>query len=391
MQRVAMAWLVLDLTNSPFVLGVVTVLQFLPITIFSLVGGVVADRLPRREMIIAVTLVETLQAVALAILSLTNQINLWEIYVLALILGIATAFELPSRQAFVGEVVGREDLQSAVGLNSSVFNSARIIGPGLGGIIIAIWGVGWCFGLNAISYLAVLITLAMMRTDLMTIGVRRATRTALFGQILDGLQYSIRSPVRAFPIVLLAFVGLFGYNFSVTLPLLARYGLHLDSVGFGNLNAAMGLGAVIGALLVTGRITPTPRNVLLAGFGFSFLILPVAFVPWYGVALILLCALGILNVAYSASTNTILQLNSSDEYRGRVLSLYSLLFAGTTPFGGAISGWLAEVWDIQICLAVESVVCLLAVAGAAVYLYQGHRHMGQHPTPAEEYTSPSLP
>jgi MFS family permease len=366
LQRVAQSWLVLQLTDSPTALGIVTAAQFLPIMVLSLFAGVIADRVPRRTALYVITTVETAQSLLLAILTFSGAIQLWQIYVLAAILGTATAFEMPIRQVFLSELVEREELQSAISMNSSMFNAARIIGPGVGGVIIAVWGVASCFGLNAISFVAVLISLGMLDTRTMR-GVRRPPRGAVWRQLGNGLHYVWRTPSLAFPVLLLAVVGTFGYNFGVTLPLLATYALGLGAVGFGSLNTAMGLGSLIGALGLAARLEPTPRSLLLSSGVFGLLLLLVGLLPWYPLTLLALVAMGVFSVTYQAVTNTALQLNSDEEYRGRVLSLYTLLFAGTTPIGGALTGWLADAWGIRDALALEAGVSLLAVAAGLVW------------------------
>jgi MFS family permease len=359
LQRVAQSWLVLDLTDSPAALGIVTAAQFLPILILSLFAGVIADRLPRRGLLYVISIIESIQSIVLAALTLSGTIQLWHVYVLAGVLGIASAFEMPTRQVFLSELVQRDELQSGISLNSSVFNAARIVGPGIGGVIIAAWGVGWCFALNAVSFIAVLISLAIMNMHHLR-EIRRAPRAALWAQLADGLRYSARTAALGFPLLLLAVIGTFAYNFGVTLPLLARYALDLGAVGFGSLNTAMGVGSLVGALGVAARLSPT-RAVLVAAAGaFSTLLLAVAVSPWYVLTLLILVAAGVASVTYSAVTNTTLQLNSREEYRGRVLSLYTLLFAGSTPIGGAVTGWLANAWGIRVTMAIEAGICLAA-------------------------------
>jgi MFS family permease len=367
LQRTAQAWLVLvDLHGSPADLGLLTALQFAPIMVLTLFAGVIADRLPKRRLMFVIQMISTVQASVMAILTLTGVVQLWHVYVLAFILGLVSAFDFPTRQSFVSELVSREELQSAIGLNSSVFNGARIIGPGMGGLVIAAVGSGWCFALNAVSFLAVLISLAMLDTRRLH-EIRRAPRAAMWTQLADGLRYAAGHPRLSFAIGVLAFIGTFGYNFGVVLPLLATQALGLDSVGFGSLNAAMGIGALIAALGVVARLTPSDGKVLGAGGMFSALLLVAAFAP-YPVVLVVLVLLGVANVTYSAMTNTTLQLNSDEAYRGRVLSLYTLLFAGTTPIGGALTGWLADRWGIQSAVAIEAGVCLAAVLGGWLFL-----------------------
>ncbi len=361
LQRIAQSWLVLDLTGSPAALGILTVAQFMPIMVLSLFAGVVADRLPKRQLLYAIGIISAVQSTVLTLLMLSGTIQLWEVYVLAFILGTVSAFEMPTRQAFLSELVARDELQSAISLNSSVFNGARIIGPGIGGVIIATWGLGWCFGLNAVSFLASLISLAMLNTGAMR-GAIRPPRGALWTQLADGLRYAARTPALSFPLLLLAVIGTFGYNFGVVFPLLARYALDLDAIGFGSLNTAMGIGSLFGALGVAARLSPTRTALLISGGAFSVLLLSVAFIPWYVLSLVALAAMGVASVTYSAVTNTSLQLNSEEHYRGRVLSLYTLLFAGSTPIGGALTGWLADRWGIRDALGIEAGICVVAAA-----------------------------
>jgi MFS family permease len=371
MQRTAQAWLVLDLTGSPLALGLVTALQFGPILLLSLVSGVVADRLPKRGFLIAVQTALMLQSLAVAALVLTGAIQLWHVYLLALWQGLATAFDGPTRQSFVGEMVGREDLSTAVALNSTVLSMARIIGPAIAGVMIAVWGLGWCFLANGISFVAVLVALALMRTDQLH-PFRRARAASVWTQLADGVRYSARSPQLALPLLVLVFVGTFGYNFGVTIPLLARFGLDQGSIGFGAMNAAMGVGSLVGALAAASRPAPSHRLVILAATGFGCLLLGTALAPWYWLTLVLLLVLGAVSVTYSATTNSTLQLNSEEEYRGRVLSIYTLLAMGSTPIGAAITGALADAWGIRATLSLEAAVCVLGAVVGALYLRRRH-------------------
>jgi MFS family permease len=383
LQRIAQSWLVLDLSNSPAALGVLTVFQFLPAMLLSLVAGVVADRVGKQRLIMITTSLEALQALALAVITLSGQVQLWQVYVLALLLGLFTTFETPARQAFVSDLVPREDIQSAVALNSSVFNAARIVGPAIGGVVLAVWGAGWAFALNSVSYLAVLATMAMLDASKF-FGRKPASHGTLWTQLWDGLRHAVHTPRLAFPLAMLAVLGLLGYNFGVVLPLLARYTLDVGAVGFGALNAAMGVGSLLGALLLTPYLPPGTRTVAVTALGFSLALLAVALLPWYSAILGVLAVLGLLSVAYSTSTNTTLQLGSGEAYRGRILSLYALLFQGTTPIGGAITGVLAASWGVNATLALEALVCLVTTLAGMLYL----RRTPNVEAPAEA-TSPS--
>ena len=349
-----------------------TVFQFTPALALSLVAGVVADRVGKQRLIMITSTLEAIQALAMAAVTFSGNVQLWQIYLLAFMLGLFTTFETPARQAFVSDLVPREDIQSAVALNSSVFNAARVVGPAIGGIILATWGAGWAFALNGVSYLAVLAALAMLDTSKL-FSSRRAARGAMWSQVRDGLRHAAHAPQLAYPLMLLSVLGLLGYNFSVVLPLLARYSLNVGAVGFGALNAAMGVGSLLGAVLLTPYLSPGLRTVSLAALGFSLSLLAVALVPNYSAILVLLGVLGLLSVVYSTTTNTTLQLGCGEAYRGRVLSLYALLFMGTTPIGGAITGVLAAQFGINATLAVEAAVCLLATLLGFAYLRWGRR------------------
>lgn len=255
LQRIAQAWVVLDVANSPAALGVLTIFQFAPALALSLVAGVVADRVGKQRLIMITSTLEALQALAMAAVMFSGNVQLWQIYLLAFLLGLFTTFETPARQAFVSDLVPREDIQSAVALNSSVFNAARIVGPAIGGIILATWGAAWAFALNGVSYLAVLAALAMLDPKKM-FSSGRAARGALWSQIGDGLRHAAHAPTLAYPLSLLAVLGMLGYNFGVVLPLMARYSLDVGAVGFGALNAAMGVGSLLGALLITPHLAP---------------------------------------------------------------------------------------------------------------------------------------
>jgi MFS family permease len=367
MQRIAQSWLVLDLTGSPVALGAVAVLQFAPILLLSLVSGVVADRLPKRQFLGVLQTAAMLQALVFGALVLSHTVQLWHVFVLAALFGVITAFDGPTRQAFVSEMVGRELIQSAVGLNASVFNAARILGPGVGGVLIALVGVGWCFILNGLSYVAVLAALGLMHSERFVLAPRPVP-SRLHRQLIDGLRYAFGQPSLLLPLLLVTFIGTFGYNFSVVLPLLARYSFDVGSVGFGIMQAAMGVGALLGALIVASRGSPTSRLLRGTATMFAALLFAVAVAPQFILELLLLAMLGAVGVTYTASTNAALQLRSRDEYRGRVLSLYVLLSSGLTPIGSAFTAAVAAAWDVRIAIAVNAGLCLVGVVIAIAYV-----------------------
>lgn len=367
MQGIAQAWVVLDLTGSAVALGTVTAIQFAPILVFSLFSGPLSDRFGKRHFLMGLQAAAIVQATTLAVLVLTGQVQLWEIYVLAALLGTFNAIDNPTRQAFVSELVAPAEIPSGVGLNSSVTNAARIIGPSIGGVIIAAWGPAWCFALNALGYVVAFGALWAIRPrDLRRPAAAAAGR--LHRQVAEGLGYVVRDRGLLVPIALLGVIGSLGYNWSVTLPLFARYTFDVGPTGFGLLNAAMGSGSLLGGLLVASRPPSTVVRLCSIAVGFSALLLAVAFAPAFGLALALLVAAGCLGVFFSAGVNAFIQLRSRPEFRGRVLGLFFLVWAGGTPFGATFTGNLAALWDIRVALAVNASLCAVASLVAVAYL-----------------------
>ncbi len=375
MQTIAQAWLVLQLTDSKVALGTVTMLQFLPITIFVLFAGVIADRVPKRNFILATQALAMSQALVLASLVWSGHIELWHVYVLALVLGLANAFEQPTRQAFVVEMVGKEDLMNAVALNSGMFNGARLIGPAIGGFVIATVGVKAAFLLNGISFIPVIAGLLMMDMTTLYATDRRRNPSGKInplGELREGLAYALRTPPAMLIVILVAIIGTFGYNFTVMLPLLDRYVLHRGSVGLGFMTAAVGLGALVSALLLARREQSTRYTLFAGGAAFSVLLGAVALSEWFFVTLLFLLLLGVANTAFAATANTSLQLATPDHLRGRVMALYMLLFAGSTPIGGYLTGLMAEHLGVQTAVGIESALCVVGV-GAGLLYYFSHR------------------
>jgi MFS family permease len=354
MQTIAQAWLVLQLTDSKVALGTVTMLQFLPITIFVLFAGVIADRVPKRKFLLATQALAMSQAIALTVLVWSGHVQLWHVYILAAVLGLANAFEQPARQAFAIELVGRDDVMNAIVLNSGMFNAARLIGPGIGGFIIAAAGVKAAFLLNAISFIPVIGALALMDASKFYTSERRAEDIANpITELREGLAYVFRTPAALMIVIMLIFVGTFGFNFMVMLPLITKYMLHRGEISLGLLTGALGLGALCSALFMAGRQHATKRVLFTGGAVFGAMITAVAFSSSTYVTLALLFCVGFASTAFQATANTSMQLTAPDRLRGRVMALYMLLFAGSTPIGGYLTGQLAEnfgtSWAVGIC------------------------------------------
>jgi MFS family permease len=366
MQRVAQSWLVLQLTDSPLALGTVTALQFLPISLLSLFGGVLADRVPKRRLLMVTQSIQIVQAVAIAVLAGSGAIQLWHIYALAAVLGLANAFDTPARQSMLAEMVGPRDLSNAVALQSSLFNAARIVGPALAGGIIATVGVTACFWLNAASYLAVIAALAAMRpADFFDLPA--PSRGRVLGQLRDGLAYALKTREVCLVIIMLGALGAFGYNFNTFIPLLARYALDSDAAGFGLLFSCLGLGSVVAGLLIASREQVTERTLFVGAGAFTGLLGLVAVSPSFALTAALLIVLGAASTVFSATANTRMQLAAPIELRGRVMSIFTLLTMGSTPIGSPLIGMLAEYQGIRVALCELALLCALGVVAGLVY------------------------
>ncbi len=367
MQRMAQAWLVLDISHSPTALGIVTALQFLPILCLTAFAGVFVDRLPKYRLLIVTQSLALGQSLALWLLAASGHIGLWQIYVLAAFLGLVTALDNPARQAMVVEVVGREQLTNAVGLNSAQFNASRLVGPALGGLTIAAWGVTVCFFLNAASFLAVLVGLLLMKPELFHHLPQRRSSRSVLQQMGEGMQFVFGTPKMAVIIIPLASLACFGYNFQIITPLLARDVLHIGAEGFGALTAAAGIGALLSALAVATRGSSTMRLLLLAAGVFGAVEFGIAFSSWAVLTFVLLIVTGYAGQTVNASANTMLQLGAPDDLRGRVMGVYTMFFAGMTPIGSLFTGLLASAAGIRPTIAVEAGLCLCSVVVALLF------------------------
>jgi len=357
MQSVAQGWLVLQLSGSSFDLGIAVALQFLPILVAGSYGGLVADRYDKRRILYVTQTCAGLLALLLGVLITTHHVQVTTVYAVALALGLVNLFDVPARQAFVQQMVGRDLIANAVSLNSVLMNSGRVIGPGVAAGIIAMIGTAGCFYANAISYVAVLIALAMMRRrDFIKMRVVARER----GQLRLGLRYVWETPELRNVIVAIAVVGTFAFNFTVTLPLLAHNTFHETSAAqYGVLMGAMGLGAIVGGLFIAHRSRPTPRLLAVLSIGFGLFMTGVALAPSVIVAEVLMIPTGAFAIAFVSSANATLQLNSSEQMRGRVMSLYATAFLGTTPIGAPLVGLIIAASNPRIGLLVGSSLTLL--------------------------------
>jgi MFS family permease len=376
MQTIAQAILVLQITDSKIALGTVTMLQFLPITLLVLFAGMLADRVPKRELIIATRVLAMLQAAAITVLVWSGSIELWHIYVLALVLGVANAFEQPTRQAFVVEMVGRDDLMNAVALNSGMFNGARLIGPAIGGLVIAAFGLKWAFLFNAISFIPTILALTMMDASKLHGQARVSGAGNPLSELFAGVSYVFRTPAALVVIIIMSAIGTFGINFTVMLPLIARYVLDRGSAGLGFMTAAVGLGALVAALTLASRTDVTRRTLFAGGAAFGVLLALIAVSEWYAATLLLLVLLGVAHTTFASTANVSLQLTAPDHLRGRVMSLYMLLIAGSTPIGGYLTGLMAQFLGVSTAVAINASICLVGTAAALLYYFTHREAIG---------------
>ena len=380
MQSVAQSWLVLELTGSPLKLGIVNSLQFAPLLFLALPAGVVADRFPKRSLLVVSQAGLMLPALGLAALSWTGQVQYWHVVVLATVMGIANALDMPTRQSMMVELVGRDHLMNAIALNSGVFNAARIVGPALGGVLIARYGVALAFLVNGVTYLPVIAALLAMRPA----APARASRRGRLGEeIADGLRYARRTPLIALVLSLVCAISIFTINHNVTVPLLARDVLGEQVRGFGFLMAAVGVGAVAGAALLAqfGRGRPPVGGLLIAGVVLSSGILGLSIVREFWLAAVVLFVVGLVQILLLSSCNTTLQVTVPDDLRGRVMSLYTLLFAGVSPFGAFFIGGIAEAFGVPAAFAAGGGLGLACVLALAVRW--GRREAATGPVAAE--------
>ncbi|HEU4328483.1 MAG TPA: MFS transporter [Roseiflexaceae bacterium] len=374
MQTTAQSWLVLELTKSPFALGLVATLQFLPIMLLSLFGGVIVDRMPKHRLVLITQSAGLIQAALFWVLVATGAIQLWHVYILAAMQGTITAIDNPARQTFSAELVGRDNLVNAVALNSMQFNLARIIGPAVAGVAIAALGFAPVLLANTISFVAVLAGLLMMDPREFHSAPPRPQGRVL-QELAEGLRYSWRTPRVLLIMILIAAIGTFGYNFGVVLPLLAGFVLHTDSAGFGGLSAFLGVGSLAAALATAYSSRLTTKRLLVSALAFSLLFAAVAVTPVLALSAVLLIALGFAGISFTTTANTMLQLHVPDELRGRVMSLYMLLFAGSTPIGAFLIGTLSERIGVSATLLICGALCGLGVGVA--YLYQKKTEEGR--------------
>jgi MFS family permease len=360
MQSVAQSWLVYRMTGSSLLLGSVGFASQIPVFLFAPLGGIVADRLDRRKIVISTQIASMILAFILAALTLFHSVKIWHIFVLAALLGLVNAFDLPGRQSFLVDMVGKEDLMNAIALNSSMFNGARIIGPAIAGILVAKIGEGWCFFANGVSYIAVIVGLILMNVQC----PRRTPKGSPLDSLIEGFRFVNRTrPIRAL-LLLLGLVSLVGMPYTVLMPIFADRILHGGARGLGLLMGATGVGALLGALTLASRtgVKGLGRWVAYSCTGFGVSLLLFSITRNFTVAVVTLLPVGFSLMLQMSSSNTLVQSMVPDELRGRVMAVYSMMFMGMAPFGALLGGAIADKLGAPIAVAIGAIACLMGAA-----------------------------
>ncbi|MDP9144881.1 MAG: MFS transporter [Actinomycetota bacterium] len=366
MQQVALGWVVLEMTNSPFQVGLVSTLSAIPVLLFTLYGGVVADRRNKHRLVLLLQTAMLVDALALAVLTDTGHITLLWIQILAVIAGLLAAFEIPARQAFVVEMVGKDDLFTAVAINSTVFNATRVVGPALAGLLLAVAGAAVCFYVNAVSYLAVLAGLMAMRVSSATPATARPGAQSDLSALWEGVRYMIDNPLQRMLTILTTSFSILGFAFVPMLPVFARDVLGTGSAGYGAMMSAVGVGAALGAIgaAVWGRRVERERWILPCAIAFAVTLIGAGLAPTLGVAVVLLALVGFAWVLMAVFVNATLQITSPDALRGRVMGFYSLMVVGLAPFGSFQMGYVSEHFGARTAFVAGGVACAIVAVWA---------------------------
>ncbi|MFD7508173.1 MFS transporter [Streptomyces sp. NPDC059853] len=365
MQRIAQDWLVHELTGSATAVGITTALQFLPMLMFGLYGGVLADRFDKRRLLFITQASLGITGLLLGLLTISGHVNVYHVYALAFVVGLVTVVDNPTRQTFVADMVGPRLLPNAVSLNSANFHSARLIGPAVAGVLITAVGGGWAFIVNGLSFSAPIVGLLLMRSGELS-RPRRAARKK--GQLREGLRYVGSRPDLLWPIVLVGFIGTFGFNFPVWAIAFTDGVFDAGAGSYGLLNSLMGGGSVAGALLAARRGSRRMRFTFAAAALFSAVLMVASAAPFFWVYALLMVPLGLTAMTFQVTANAGIQLASDPEMRGRVISLFMMVFMGGTPIGAPVVGWVTDHFGPRVGMLSGGAVCLLATAALAMVL-----------------------
>jgi MFS family permease len=367
MQQVAQAWLLLELTHDPIWLGLAAAAQYIPVMILGLFAGVAADALPKRRVLIGTQTAMMVLAAVLAVLVITQVVQVWMIMLLAVLLGIANAVDMPVRQAFAVELVGREEVTGAVALNSAMFNAARVVGPAAAGLAIGAFGIGPAFAINAVSFLAVIVGLVVMDDRQMHVPNRIArpeSARAVVGHLKDGLRYVRQTELVLLAVIVMGTVATVGMNFSVLIPAFAADTLSSDASGFGFLMAASGIGSLLASVRLVFGGRPRPFRLVTGAFLLGAASIALALTRNFPLAMAFMLIAGFGSVLMAATANTTIQLAVPDHLRGRVMSVYTTVFSASVPIGGLAMGAVASSFGVTVALGLGGVLTLLIAIGA---------------------------
>jgi MFS family permease len=375
MQQVAQGWLVLQLTHDPLWLGIVSVAQFGPVIIFGLFGGVIADQLPKRKTLMATQTTAMLLAFVLFALTATHVVQVWHVMVLGALLGVSNAIDMPARQAFAVEMVGRDDVANAVGLNSALFNASRVLGPAAAGLLIGAFDISIAFLINGVSFIAVILAyLAMRDSELRSVAQAPRPRTvaAVIENLAEGGRFVRSTPVVLLAVTIVGLVATFGMNFQVLIPPLADSVLNVGASGYGFLMAASGLGSTVAALWVAFSRRPSPMLIATGAMALGLGSIVLAASTSFALSLLAMLVAGAGSIAMAVTANTTIQLSVPDQLRGRVMSVYTTVFAGSVPAGGLLMGAIASAWSVPASLLVGALLSLACGIGGWVWLRRIH-------------------
>ena len=392
MQQVAQGWLVLQLTHDPLWLGLVSVAQFGPVIAFGLFGGVIADQLPKRKTLIVTQVGAMVLAFALFALTATHVVQVWHVMILGALLGISNAVDMPARQAFAVEMVGRDDVANAVGLNSALFNASRILGPAAAGLLIGAFDISIAFLINGLSFIAVIVSyVAMRESELRPVAASPRPRSwaEVIENLAEGARFVWTTPVVLLAVTIVGLVATFGMNFQVLVPPLADDGLHVGASGYGFLMAASGLGSTVAALWVAFQPRPSKRPIAGGAIALGLATAVLAWSSSYPLSLLAMVVAGVGGIAMAVTANATIQLSVPDQLRGRVMSVYTTVFAGSVPAGGLLMGAIASAWGVPAALGVGAALSLAVGLGGWLWLDRIRARQRESPVPRRRSVAPA--
>ena len=372
-QSASQSWLVYKLTDSPFFLGLVSAMQFMPVLLFSLFAGVIIDNYPKRKVLLITQYGLAILALILGILVISGSVRYWHILIFATVLGIINTFDTPTRHSVVMEFVGEDDLMNAVALNSTTFNVARMVGPAVAGILMKYIGIGYCFIITAILYIPIVIFLS--RVDAKGVTKKEISLKSVLYDVSDGVKYILSKRVLYVIIFLVVIMGIFALNYSVFIPVLAKDVLKMDSSGYGNLMSSLGVGAFLGSLFVglKSKNGPNEKVILFSSFVVSVILIMSGFTTKFFPTAILLAVTGFFNNIFFTNANSMLMLNSDEKFRGRVMSIYTLSFSGTSPIGNLFSGALIDKVSVRSAFFWCGFIVIASILGFLAFEWQQYR------------------